>query len=109
LIFWSWNISMGKLSRSVYKKVRCRYNRYCSTRPRFPTRCTRRTAREVKRALELDPLSLNINWILGVAYNFARQYDQAIEQYRKTLELDPNFFISQTFLGVAHALGIRKS
>ena len=57
---------------------------------------------EVKRALELDPLSLNINWFLGVVYYFARQYDQAIEQYRKTLELDPNFFLPHTFLGLAY-------
>jgi eukaryotic-like serine/threonine-protein kinase len=57
---------------------------------------------EMKRALELDPLSLNINWLFGVVFYFARQYDQAIEQYRKTLELDPNYFLAHTFLGVAY-------
>jgi TolB-like protein len=57
---------------------------------------------EMKRALELDSLSLNINWLLGVVFNFARQYDQAIEQYRKTIELDPNFFLPHTFLGLAY-------
>jgi tetratricopeptide (TPR) repeat protein len=57
---------------------------------------------EVKRALELDPLSLEINWFLGVAYYFARQYDQAIEQLRKTLELDANFYLPHIFLGWAY-------
>ena len=57
---------------------------------------------EAKRALDLDPLSLNINWLLGVVFAFARQYDQAIEQYRKTLELDPNFFVVHAFLGLAY-------
>jgi len=46
---------------------------------------------EVKKALELDPLSLIINTNLGHTYYFARQYDKALEQYRKTVEMDPNF------------------
>ena len=46
---------------------------------------------EVRRALELDPLSLIINEALGFVLYFARQYDEAIEQLQKTLELDPNF------------------
>jgi eukaryotic-like serine/threonine-protein kinase len=45
---------------------------------------------EEKRALELDPLSLIINRNVGDAFYLARQYDQAIEQYRKTLELAAN-------------------
>jgi serine/threonine protein kinase/tetratricopeptide (TPR) repeat protein len=57
---------------------------------------------EAKRALALDSLSLNINWLLGVAFHFARQYDQAIEQYRKTVELEPNYFAPHTFLGVVY-------
>jgi serine/threonine protein kinase len=57
---------------------------------------------ELKRALDLDSLSLNINWLLGSAFYFARQYDQAIEQYRKTLDLDPNFFAPRSFLGWAY-------
>ena len=56
---------------------------------------TGRTAQgiaEYKRALELDPLSLIINREFGGAgYYFARQYDQCIEQLRKTLEIAPNF------------------
>ena len=46
---------------------------------------------EVKKALELDPLSLIINTNLGYTYYYARQYDKALEQYRKTVEMDPNF------------------
>ena len=46
---------------------------------------------EAKKALEVDPLSLVVNWILGNTLYMARQYPQAIEQYRKTLELDPGF------------------
>ena len=41
--------------------------------------------------MELDPLSLLNNRGLGVAFFVARQYDQAIDQYRKAGELDPRF------------------
>src|ERR1019366_4254923 len=43
------------------------------------------------RARELDPLSIYINRDLGRVLGRARQYDRAIEQYGRTLELDPNF------------------
>jgi tetratricopeptide (TPR) repeat protein len=48
---------------------------------------------EMKKAVELDPLSLIINTNLGLLYSVTRRYDQALEQYRKTMEMDPNFFI----------------
>ena len=46
---------------------------------------------ERKRALELEPLSLIMNFELGIAFYYARDYDQAIEQFQKTVELDQNF------------------
>ena len=46
---------------------------------------------EMKKAVGLDPLSLIINTNLGRTYFLARQYDKALEQYRKTLELEPTF------------------
>jgi serine/threonine protein kinase/tetratricopeptide (TPR) repeat protein len=46
---------------------------------------------EVQRALELDPLSLLLTSVNeGWTFYFARQYDRAIEQCRKALELDAN-------------------
>ena len=49
---------------------------------------------EMKRALELDPLSGIYNTVLGLSYYYARQYDQALQQFNKTLTLDPDFFIA---------------
>jgi len=46
---------------------------------------------ESKLALELDPLSLVIGSNLGWIYYFMRQYDRAKDQFRKTMELDPEF------------------
>ena len=57
---------------------------------------------ERKRAQELDPLSLIINFELGLAFYYARDYDQAIEQFQKTLELDQNFRSAHQFLPAAY-------
>lgn len=57
---------------------------------------------ELRKARELDPLSLIINTNLGLAYYWARQYDRAIEQLERTLELEPNFFRAHLHVGMAY-------
>ncbi|HEY0545536.1 MAG TPA: protein kinase [Pyrinomonadaceae bacterium] len=54
--------------------------------------------REIKRAQKLEPLSLIINRDVGRHYYFLRQYDKAITQCRKTLELEPNFFLAHFYM-----------
>ena len=46
---------------------------------------------ELKRAQELDPLSLIVQTDLGFAYFFAGQYDAAFSQYQKVLAANPSF------------------
>ena len=60
-----------------------------------------RAIAEVKRAVELDPVSPIIHADLGNIYTFARRYDEAIEQFRHTLELDPQFYWGHRQLGLA--------
>ena len=47
---------------------------------------------EMKRAHDLDPISLIIDMGLGGLYIYARQYDQAIAHFEKTRELHPEAF-----------------
>jgi len=54
---------------------------------------------EIKRAQQLDPLSLIINAVAGYRFYWARRYDEAVEQLRKTLEMDPNFAVAHWLLG----------
>src|SRR5262245_41350437 len=56
----------------------------------------------MRRALELDPLSLINNLNLALPYYFARQYDCAIEQLLKALELDPYSALGHWSLGQAY-------
>ena len=57
---------------------------------------------EVKRAQELDPLSLIINTAHGLMLYFANRYDDAIVQFHKVLELDPDFFVARWQLGLVY-------
>ncbi len=54
---------------------------------------------EMKRALDLDPLSLIINADMGRTLYFARRYREAIEQLRKTVEMDQHFALAHIWLG----------
>jgi len=49
---------------------------------------------EIRRAQELDPLSLIIQRDVADLLYYARRYDEAIAQCRKTLERDPHFALA---------------
>ncbi len=57
---------------------------------------------EINRAQELDSLSFQINRDRGEILYFAREYEQAIEQLRRTLKMnadDPQAFAARRLLG----------
>jgi tetratricopeptide (TPR) repeat protein len=56
---------------------------------------------EMKRALELDPLSIIINADLGAVLFNARRYVAAIDQLHRTLQMDPGFYYARWNLGQA--------
>jgi eukaryotic-like serine/threonine-protein kinase len=63
--------------------------------------------RQMRRALELDPLSLINNLSLCWIHFYSRQFDQAVEECRKTLEMDRTFMVGYWWLGLNLALGGR--
>ena len=58
---------------------------------------------ESRRAVELDPLSPEINTALGFNLYFARRYDEAIKQLRTTIAIDPDYWWAHEWLGRAYA------
>src|SRR5881275_1689657 len=56
---------------------------------------------ESERAVELDPLSIVINADLGGTFYYARRYEEAAAQLRKTLGIDPTDFYARYNLGIA--------
>jgi serine/threonine-protein kinase len=58
---------------------------------------------ELKLAQELDPLNLIINASVGLPFYYECRYEEAIEEYLNTLEMDPNYGMARYFLGQAYA------
>ena len=58
--------------------------------------------RELELAQRADPLSVIISLDIGKMHYFARQPDRAIDQLRKTLQMDPSFPAAGLFLGMAY-------
>jgi TolB-like protein/DNA-binding winged helix-turn-helix (wHTH) protein/Flp pilus assembly protein TadD len=57
---------------------------------------------EMKKAENLDPLSLIINADLAELLVLAHSYDESIQQSRKTIEMDPNFALAHNQLAQAY-------
>ena len=55
-----------------------------------------------KQALELDPLSLSVNVVLGNQYFHAHKFDQAIKHHLNTIEMNPNNWHACWSLGLAY-------
>jgi TolB-like protein/DNA-binding winged helix-turn-helix (wHTH) protein/Flp pilus assembly protein TadD len=99
---WDWDGAEKEYKRAIelnprYATAHQWYGGYLSVVGR-----TDEATAERKRALELEPLSLIIGFELGLSFYFARDYDQAIEQFQKTLELDRNFPQPNNFLAAAY-------
>jgi len=57
---------------------------------------------EMRKAENLDPLSLIINADLAEILVLAHSYDESIQQSRKTIEMDPNFALAHNQLAQAY-------
>ncbi|GAH45627.1 unnamed protein product, partial [marine sediment metagenome] len=95
---WDWEAAEKEFIRAIeinpnYAISRQYYAQFLSSMGRSDE-----ALMEIRRAQELDPLSLVISANEGFFLFFARQYDLAIAQCRKTLEMDPNFLVAHLFL-----------
>ena len=57
---------------------------------------------EMKKAQDLDPLSLIISADMAEVLLIGRRYEESIQQSRKTIEMDPNFAVAHYQLGQAY-------
>ena len=57
---------------------------------------------EAKRAQQLDPLAVPVNRTVGWVLYFARRYDEAIEELRKTLAMNTDFLGARLVLWWAY-------
>jgi len=59
-------------------------------------------ASEIRRAHELDPLSVPISTDIGFELYYARRYEEAITQLRSVLQTSPKFPLAHLWLGRAY-------
>lgn len=107
LIGFEWNIadSTHEFKRAI--ELNPNYataHHWYSDGPLLSTRQFDESIAEMKRAQEIDPMSLIINGELGANYTYAGQYDAAIEQLRKTVQMDDSFYYAHWNLGIAYRL-----
>src|ERR1017187_7218616 len=58
---------------------------------------------QIQAAYQLDPLSMSTNTEVGRVFYWNRQYDQAIDVFKKVIDLDSHFARVHTRLGMAYA------
>jgi serine/threonine-protein kinase len=99
---WDWAGAERLFKRAIelnknYATAHHWYGEYLAEMGRFDE-----AQEEIKQAHALDPLSLIINEAVGWIFYLSRQYDQAIKQYLRTLELDQKFVPARFCLGLAY-------
>ena len=98
---WDWQGAEGEFKRAIelnpnYATAYQWYGRLLSALGRHSE-----SIANLQMAQALDPLSLSINTGCGVSFYMARRYEEAIQQYRKTLEMDAKFTVAHEHLGSA--------
>jgi TolB-like protein/Tfp pilus assembly protein PilF len=99
---WDWSGAEREFKRAIqlnpnYENAHHWYSHYL-----LATGRTDESLAESHRALELDRVGLVMNLHLGWHYLYARQYDLAIEQFQRTLELDDSYGQAHWYLGQAY-------
>lgn len=96
---WDWNGAETEFKKALelnpgYAQAHQYYADFVKSFGRF-----NEALREMKEALALDPLSYSINTGIGHVLYLSRQYDKAIDHYRKVVESDPAFVPARLWFG----------
>jgi len=101
--FFDWDLNAGEKEARLaieldpkYPRARQVLSECLMAKRQFPEAIT-----EVKKALDLDPLSLHLNAAVTMTCHFAGHHEEAIEYGRRTVEMDSHFFPGYFYLGLA--------
>ena len=100
---WNWTEAEQDFKRAIdlnpnYANAHNFYASFLMSRGRIDESIASST-----RARELDPFSLSISAQRGFLLENARRYDEAIEQLRGVIAMDPNHYQAHWFLGHTYA------
>ena len=99
---WDWTGAAEGFKKAIqldpsYATAYQRYSLYLIALGRFED-----SFEQIKKARDLEPLSISINASFGWRLYLAREYDRAIAQLRDTLEMDPSYEWAHLILGQAY-------
>ncbi|MGH9532125.1 MAG: protein kinase domain-containing protein, partial [Terriglobales bacterium] len=99
---WDWQVAEREFQRALelnpnYATARFWYGSYLLGVGR-----PQEAIVQMRKARELDPLSPVIHTYVGFSLHKARQFDQAIEEHRKTLSLFPDFGFAHWALAMTY-------
>jgi len=99
---WDWNAAEREFDICFklipnYAIAHSWYATYLSGRGRYEEALA-----EAERALELDPLSLVFNSVVGLMHLEGHHFEQAIEQLKQTLERDSTFQLALLWLSYSY-------
>jgi TolB-like protein/DNA-binding winged helix-turn-helix (wHTH) protein/Tfp pilus assembly protein PilF len=96
---WNWPIAEAEFKKAIAlnPNYATAHDYYCY----FLTAMQRpaEAKEEIERALQLDPLSVPINTDIGFQMFYVENYDGAIEQLKKTLQMNPKYPLAHLWLG----------
>lgn len=98
---WNWTESEKEFRRAIelnpgYSTAHHWYAYYLTAHGRHAEAIA-----EIRKARELDPLSMIINTDVAEIHYYARQYEQAVAHVRGALEIEPDFPLAHYVLGMA--------
>jgi TolB-like protein/class 3 adenylate cyclase/Flp pilus assembly protein TadD len=101
---WDWPGAEAEFKRAIelnpnYATAHHWYSVWLRSLGRFDE-----ASREIHRAQDLDPLSPIIGLNVGAVLLYNRQNEPAIAEFRKVIELSPDFASAHAFLGSAHTM-----
>jgi DNA-binding winged helix-turn-helix (wHTH) protein/TolB-like protein/Flp pilus assembly protein TadD len=80
-----------------YPLTHSRYALYLAAMGRFEEALS-----QAERAQELDPVSVDVNTIVGRIFYLDRRYDKSVNAYQKVIKLDPYFGLAHIRVGTTY-------
>lgn len=98
---WDWKGAEREFRRALalspnQAAIHFIYGRYLTSMARLDE-----ALHEMRRAEDLDPLSLPVKNHAGTVLLLRQEYDQSIELYRQMISLDPGFYMAYSEMGLS--------
>jgi tetratricopeptide (TPR) repeat protein len=98
---WDWGGAAKELAQDPFLNPQGVETFACYLHYKDAVRRTNETERKIAALLARDPLSAWLNHEMGCSSYYARNYDRAIEQFSRTVKINPDFQIAYANAGRA--------